>query len=225
MKKFLIRSVLLALSCTAIVGTVFATENTDNWEALYYESSSANFSSRSQVVSDEFDLLDGSQVNFSQTVQLHELNYDTITEEAIDDFANAIKSGTMMADLITATDTYFATASGPETVILTKNGNEFKTQAVLTEDDGDSFVLDSTTVGTQLSAKNMTPTVNTIVKCVGVPAMGTGILFAEGDIEYIMFTVSRFENLMESNTVYTVEELANIMAQNKATIALPDFVY
>ena len=60
----------------------------------------------------------------------------------------------------------------------------------------------------------MIPTADTIVKLVSVPGVGTGILFSNDGVEYITFTASRFEELLQVNAVYTIEQLVSVMEQN-----------
>jgi len=172
------------------------------------------------VIVDDYDLLDGANVDLTQIVQLHMLTeYNTFTNDGIAGFAAAIMSGTPMFDMIEETNNFFATTSENNTVILTLQSNvTFRPQVVLMGDDGDSFTLSSSLLMrlNLLSFRLMSQ--DTETKLTGIPGMGTAIVFSDGGNEAISFTVSRFPELVSVDTLYTVEEIATIMVENKELI-------
>jgi len=173
------------------------------------------------VIVDEYDLLDGANVDLTQIVQLHMLTeFDTFTNDGIAGFAAAILSGNPMFDMIDETNDFFATTSENDTVILTQQGaGTFRPQVILRGDNGDSFTLSSGLLMLlNLLSSFHLMSQGTETKLTGVPGMGTAIVFSDSGNEAISFTVSRFPELITAGTLYTVEEIAIIMAENKELI-------
>ena len=218
MKRNILLAIAMALILVIATIPTYANVNTDDWNEVYTE----NYSSPSAVtVSDEFDLLDGASADLSQIVRLHLLTeYDTFTEEGILDFEDAITSGSSIIDMIEGTNDFFAKTSAGDTVILSlkENGTLFVPQVTMIGDDGNAFEITSD-LQTQLNSSELSMILGAEAKCVGIPGVGTAIVFTDGDDEFISFTVSRFSEIIEEDTLYTVGDVATIMEENKEIIA------
>jgi len=151
-------------------------------------------------------------VQISQLAAHHELTYFTLLPENIDAFAQAVRNGHRMADMLEATGWYMA-RNGLDTVMMTREGPSYVVHVVLEQNAGNVVMIDNSVI-TQLSARGMAPIAGSTAKLVSVPGVGTGILFSSGDVEYISFTASRFEELLQTNTTYTIGHLVSVMEQN-----------
>jgi len=205
---------IAAVSTYAATNTV-NTVNIVNWSDIYLE----DYSATSPIVIDEFNLLGGATVDFTQIVQINILTeYDTFTEEGISDFANAIMSGSSILEMLEETKDFFAKTSANDTVILSLQDNgTFKPQVVMIGDNGDMFMPTSNLqMQMNLSELSASPDVN--AKCVGIPGMGTSFVATDGENELISFTVSRFSELVMEDNLYAVDDIVTVMVQNKELI-------
>ena len=212
----------VAMLCTAMIFSAFATDSAADWDSLYYEGTPSTLSRNSLAnsLSDSNNLLEGKSASVEQVAEVFALSINTIYEDGIESFARSVKSGDRMADMLDSQNVYM-TKIANDTVIMSRSSNGYEAQVIMNNDGGKTFSIDGSAKA-QLNSKGIKATANTTVKCVGIPGAGTAILFSDDQTEYLMFTVSRLDDLLNPGIMYTVEEVATIMDANKEMFALPE---
>ena len=183
-----------------------------SWDDLLFESIDP------ATVVDNGMLTDRGGSDITRMAPLWHLSFDTLNNpEAVEAFAQAIRDGRRMADMLIPMDFYFAT-NGYSTVQMHREGNYFVVGLVILDDPnpGHDFTI-TDAVRAQLSEAGIAPTANTTVRYVVVVGFGTGLLFSQGSTEYIAFTTSVYDGqfgeqaYLPSQTLMTTLELAEIM--------------
>lgn len=215
-KYFKFISVFVSLLASANLMTAFALDTDENnWNRI--ESSYYGDVISTRSLND--DLLLGSQIQPGTTTKLLEGVYDLNSTDGIDQFIEAVqKNG--LSSTFKDNNTYFTMVSGvadpvASTAVIKNN----EVVQVFTGDEGESYRINLDTNKKAMLAKSNINLSETSAKFILLDGLMFGIEFDDGTTQLIQ-PISSYKNILDSNKIYTIEELLEFVKENKSFLTM-----